>query len=101
MEPSFSCIGFSSSIAETSFNQLGSFIAQVGSFLLSAIAAALPPATQEAMFSQRFLLSSSSIESSPKISESARTTTRPLPYLAAAIIGASAGEAEALLVATT
>ena len=101
IDPSLICIGLMASTAAASFSQLGSVAAQEGSFLVCARAAALPPATQEAMLIQKFLLSSSSIESSPKMSLSARTTTRPLPKLVAATSAASDGFAAIELVAIT
>ena len=101
IEPSLTCIGLIASIAVASFSQLGFVAAQDGSFLVCARAAALPPETQDAMLIQKFLLSSSSIESSPKMSLSAKTTTRPLPKVVAATSAASDGVAAEELVAIT
>ena len=101
IDPSLICIGLIASTAAASFSQLGSVAAQDGSFLVCASAAAFPPETQDAILIQKFLLSSSSIESSPKMSLSARTTTRPLPKLVAATSGASDGVAARELVAIT
>ena len=101
IDPSFTCIGLMASTAAASFSQLGFVAAQDGSFRVWASAAAFPPETQDAMLIQKFLLSSSSIESSPKMSLSARTTTRPLPKLVAATNAASEGVAEIELVAIT
>ena len=101
IEPSLSCIGLIVSTALESLSQEELPSAQLACFLAVAKAAALPPATQETMFIQKFLLSSSSIESSPNTSLSAKTTTRPSSCLTAATNGASAGYAEGEVCAMT
>ena len=77
IEPSFSCIGRRASMVSCSFNQLGSVCAQLAFLPAAALATVLELANQPVMFKRNWRLSKSSIESSPKMSESASTATRP------------------------